>query len=338
MWKPFVCAVLLVGACNAKTPRSQVDAIRGSDRIGVLDADLNATKKIAHGSGGGYVEWAGTDGAMMCATTDMGNTIRDQSAQKSLEAYEAGIKKSRVIFEAWDSASQVPEKWPTGGEGTIGSVVSHKVTNERHQDSGGEWRDWYMLDVVLKVCAPAPEIKATTRLITMTSLTGGKHKIYAWEIKGTPAPRSSGKREPPTETPSEPPATVTPSAVAPGSKTIIGALEAAGGYGEFLAVVACAGKQPELASGNLTVLAFTDEVVRKKAGSENGRKKLKTKCASIYAAHVSATALPASAFKAGESVEVKTLDGTSRTFQVEDGHVIEATNGVIYTVDQISGR
>jgi len=138
-------------------------------------------------------------------------------------------------------------------------------------------------------------------------------------------------------TPSTPPQPVkTQPTVAAGTKNIVDALKAQGGYLAFLTIVECASKEAELASGNFTVLAFDDEAVRKKIKSEKDRQKFKDNCVKIYNAHVASGALPPSAFKAGERVEVNTLNGTSNQMTVREGHrVIEATNGIIYTLDDV---
>jgi hypothetical protein len=155
-------------------------------------------------------------------------------------------------------------------------------------------------------------------------------------------PGGAGAVTPPeSETPSAPSAppdssTSTQPSVAAGTKNIVGAMKAQGGYLAFLTIVECAGKEAELASGNFTVLAFDDETVRKKVKSDKDRKKFKDNCVKIYNAHVATDALPASAFKVGEMVEVHTLDGTSHLMKVREGHrVIEATNGMIYTLDEV---
>lgn len=137
---------------------------------------------------------------------------------------------------------------------------------------------------------------------------------------------------PPTPTPIEPPAPT----VATGTKNIVEALKAQGGYLAFLTIVECAGKEAELASGSFTVLAFDDDAVRKKVKTKKDRDKFKDNCVKVYNAHVAAGALPASAFTVGQRVEVNTLAGSSNQMTVREGHrVIEATNGIIYTLDEV---
>ena len=141
--------------------------------------------------------------------------------------------------------------------------------------------------------------------------------------------------EPPS-TPSTPPESSTLPAVAAGTKNLVDALKAQGGYLAFLTIVECAGKEAELASGSFTVLAFDDEAVRKQVKTAKDRKKFKDNCVKIYNAHVATGALPLSAFKLGEMVEVNTLSGSSNLMKVREGHrVIEATNGIIYTLDEV---
>jgi hypothetical protein len=144
----------------------------------------------------------------------------------------------------------------------------------------------------------------------------------------------AGDKEATTRTVS--PTVSTQPTVAAGTNNIVDALKAQGGYLAFLTIVECAGKEAELASGKFTVLAFDDETVRKKVKTPKDRKKFKDNCLKLYNAHIATGALPASAFKVGEMVEVNTLDGSSHQMKVRDGHrVIEATNGTIYTLDEV---
>jgi len=145
----------------------------------------------------------------------------------------------------------------------------------------------------------------------------------------------AGAPTPEAEASSPPPVSTQPT-VAAGTKNIVDALKAQGGYLAFLTIVECAGKEAELASGSFTVLAFDDATVRKRVKTEKDRKKFKDNCAKVYNAHVATGAQPASAFKVGEMVQVDTLDGTSHGMLVREGHrVIEATNGLVYTLDEV---
>ena len=140
-----------------------------------------------------------------------------------------------------------------------------------------------------------------------------------------------------SEAPATPPEPVsTQPTVAAGTENIVAALKAQGGYLAFLTIVECAGKEAELASGDFTVLAFDDATVRKMVKTSKDRKKFKDNCVAIYDAHVATGAQPASAFTVGGMVEVNTLDGRSHQMKVREGHrVIEATNGIVYTLDEV---
>ncbi len=139
----------------------------------------------------------------------------------------------------------------------------------------------------------------------------------------------------PESPPETPPAPTAPT-VAAGTNNIVDAMKAQGGYLAFLTIVECAGKEAELASGDFTVLAFDDDTVRKKVKTAKDRKKFKDNCVTIYNAHVAAGAQPASAFTVGQRVEVNMLDGTSNQMKVREGHrVIAATNGIVYTLDEV---
>ncbi len=132
------------------------------------------------------------------------------------------------------------------------------------------------------------------------------------------------------------PADDEPPTVGAATDSIVDAMKKQGNYLAFLTIVECAGKEEELSGGDFTVLAFDDDAIRKMNLSTRDKKKFKENCAAVYDAHVSTGSLPVAAFTVGATIEVNTRDGKSHQMKIREGHrVIEATNGVVYSVDEV---
>lgn len=178
---------------------------------------------------------------------------RDATAESLTAGRQRYAAQTAAAFGAYDSLDKFgngPDK-SSGIRGKLAKARAKEYFDEGYKGTGSMW-----LDYVVEWCAPMPAITATTKYLTVTKWAPDHEHpaVYIWQIKGTPTATAA------PATPVAATAPATPSTPAPAVTSGDTALELLRkeGFEKFLQLATAAGKDQDLAKGNLIIIAVYD--------------------------------------------------------------------------------
>lgn len=254
--------VVLLGAASC-VPKSAADQAKhaNDNYMGSLDGALQPVGK--HGEhaqsaqDGAGMSFTGATGGRMCIQQEGGDRIWYSATAESITSgRQRYVAKTHVAVGAYDSLDGFGNG-PDPSSGIAGTVASTK-TKEHFRENNVPGTGSMWLDYVLEWCAPMPAITASTRYITATKWAPDHEHpaVFIWQIKGTPTPVAGA-------TPATPPAAPTETTSAPiaPAKSVDGTaldLLRKERFDKLLELATAAGKDQDLAKGNLIVIAPYD--------------------------------------------------------------------------------
>jgi hypothetical protein len=319
---------LLVG-CRIgvpSTPAEQLKEILGkndyggklghldSNLLGVTDQDVARSPRIT----AGQFTMLGIISGELCFSYEAESVILSKRERAGVTEGRMGfMKNSTWIFEAHDSEATIRDAWPpqTTTHVTKTELQSDRIrTKTSRPDGATETHS----DQITRIenCGPAPEIKPTTKYVTITNFRQNETPlVLVWKLDAPPSEDFLASQAriaaDPTMRPdaaTEAPATEPPASELPASNdSVMKVLASAGDLTMFSTMLAETGIDRELATGGpYMVIALSDRAL-----SRADPAKLKDKALVKRAIR---TQIVIGVFSSGKHT-VKTLDGV--TFDIE---------------------